>query len=99
MNSVAGRTYYVYIMTNNYATLYVNVTSDLERRVRQHKQRPVPGFTRRCNITRLVHYEETGDVRAAIAREKQIKGWSRRKKVELVESLNPNWKDLAEDWG
>jgi len=95
---VCGRAYYVYIMTNNYATLYVGVTNNLERRVYEHKHKLVPGFTERYNLTRLVYYEQTNDVAAALAREKQIKGWLRAKKVALIESINPNWQDLAEDW-
>jgi putative endonuclease len=92
------RHYYVYIMTNHSGTLYVGMTNDLQRRVWQHKQKLIHGFTKRYNITRLVYYEETPDVKAAIAREKQIKGWARRKKMDLVESLNPGWKDLSGDW-
>ena len=90
--------YYVYIMTNRSGTLYTGVTNDLKRRVYQHKQKLIPGFTQKYNITRLVYYETTQDVRAAIAREKQIKGWLRRKKIALIKSKNPNWVDLAEDW-
>ena len=90
--------YYVYIMTNHSRTLYVGMTNDLRRRVWQHKQKLIEGFTRRYNITRLIYYEETLDVRAAIAREKQIKGWLRKKKIALVESVNPGWKDLSEGW-
>jgi putative endonuclease len=70
----------------------------LQRRVWQHKQKIIEGFTKRYNITRLAYYEETPDVAAAIAREKQIKGWLRRKKIALVESTNPGWKDLSEGW-
>jgi putative endonuclease len=90
--------YYVYIMTNHSGTLYAGVTNDLKRRVYQHKQKLIPGFTAQYNITRLVFFEATTDVRAAIAREKQIKGWLRAKKVALIESGNPGWKDLAADW-
>ena len=89
--------YHVYVMTNHSGTLYVGVTNDLRRRVWDHKQRQVEGFTRCYNITRLVYYEETADVTAAIAREKQIKGWLRKKKIALIESLNPGWKDLSAD--
>jgi len=85
-------------MTNRSRTLYVGVTSDLERRVREHKQKLVPGFTVRYGIDRLVHYEQTADVRAAIAREKEIKGWRRSKKVALIEAANPHWDDLSEGW-
>ncbi|HEY9869837.1 MAG TPA: GIY-YIG nuclease family protein [Candidatus Obscuribacterales bacterium] len=91
-------TYYVYILTNKSQTLYVGVTSDLERRIRQHKSRLVPGFTAKYNITRLVHYEEFTSVHDAIAREKQIKGWLRAKKIALIEEANPGWNDLASAW-
>jgi putative endonuclease len=90
------RSYYVYIMTNRSRTLYVGVTNDLERRVYQHKQKQIPGFTAKYNITQLVYYEETGDVLAAIAREKTIKGWLRAKKIALVESVNPQWQDFSD---
>lgn len=90
--------YYVYIMTNRSRTLYTGVTNDLQRRVHEHKQKQIPGFTQKYNITQLVYYEETPDVKAAIAREKQIKGWLRSKKIALVESLNPDWRDLSADW-
>lgn len=90
--------YYVYIMTNRSKTLYTGVTNDLLRRVYEHKQKLIEGFTKKYNITRLVHFEETSDVRGAIAREKQLKGWLRQKKIALVETVNPYWKDLAEDW-
>lgn len=90
--------YYVYIMTNHSRTLYTGVTNDLQRRVHEHKQKQVPGFTHKYNITQLVYYEETPDVKSAIAREKQIKGWLRSKKIALIESLNPGWRDLSDDW-
>jgi putative endonuclease len=90
--------YYVYIMTNASRTLYVGTTGDLMRRVYEHKQKIISGFTSKYNITKLVYFEETTDVRAAIAREKQIKGWLRNKKTALIESLNPTWNDLAADW-
>ncbi len=90
--------YYVCIMTNRSRTLYTGVTNNLLRRVYEHKNRLVPGFTEKYNITRLVHYEVTTDVRAAIAREKQIKGWVRAKKIALIEESNPNWSDLSLGW-
>ena len=90
--------YYVYIMTNRSRTLYTAMTNDLRRRVWQHKEKIVGGFTAKYNITRLVYYEETSDVRAAIAREKQIKGWLRAKKIALIEAENPDWHDLSEEW-
>ncbi len=93
-----AKQYYVYIMTNHSGTLYTGMTNDLRRRVWQHKQKLVAGFTKRYNITRLVYYEESADVKAAIAREKQIKGWLRKKKIALIESTNPGWKDLSAGW-
>jgi putative endonuclease len=95
---VAVKTYYVYIMTNNTRTLYTGVTSNLEKRVLQHKRKLLPGFTREYNINRLVYDETFGDIRAAIQREKQIKGWLRAKKVTLVVSANPAWRDLSQGW-
>jgi putative endonuclease len=92
------RTYYVYIMASSTCTLYVGVTNDLERRVFEHKQGLVPGFTRQYGVKRLVHYEDTNDVSVAIAREKQIKAWRRSKKVDLIESRNPGWRDLSDEW-
>ena len=90
--------YYVYVMANRARTLYTGFTSDLKRRVFEHKQRLMPGFTERYNVTRLVYYEATSDVHSAIAREKQIKGWLRSKKVALIESVNPSWDDLSSGW-
>jgi putative endonuclease len=90
--------YYVYIMTNRSCTLYTGVTNDLQRRVYEHKHKLVPGFTSKYNINRLVYYEATRDIRAAIAREKQIKGWLRAKKIALIESVNPKWEDLSAGW-
>ena len=92
------RTYYVYILTNATRRLYVGVTNDLERRLYEHKSRLVPGFTRKYKIDWLVYYEQTSDVEAARAREKQIKGWRRSKKVALIEMMNPSWRDLSLDW-
>ncbi|MEK7449306.1 MAG: GIY-YIG nuclease family protein [Planctomycetota bacterium] len=89
--------YYVYIMTNRSKTLYIGVTNDLRRRVYEHKQKLIGGFIQKYNITRLVYFEETSDVRSAIDREKQLKGWLRKKKIALIETLNPCWKDLAEE--
>ena len=85
-------------MTNRSRTLYAGVTNDLERRVSEHKRKAVPGFASRYNITMLVWYEETGDVYAAISREKQIKGWLRAKKIALIGSVNPTWEDLSLQW-
>ena len=91
-----SKSYYVYIMTNNSKTLYTGITNNLERRVQEHKRKLVPGFTTKYNITRLVYYEETTDVLSAISREKAIKGSLRAKKIALIESVNPNWNDLAQ---
>lgn len=85
-------------MTNRSGTLYTGMTNDLHRRVYEHKTGLVPGFTTRYRITRLVFYEMTADVKSAIAREKQIKGWLRVKKIALIESTNPQWHDLSEGW-
>ena len=90
--------YYVYIMTNPSKTLYTGVTNDLVRRVYEHKNKMVDGFTKKYNITKLVYFEETNDVQAAISREKQIKGWLRSKKIALIQSVNPGWTDLSEGW-
>ncbi|HEU65785.1 MAG TPA: GIY-YIG nuclease family protein [Chloroflexi bacterium] len=90
--------YYVYIMTNNSRTLYTGVTDNLVRRVYEHKNKLVEGFTQKYNITRLVHYEITSDVQAAIQREKQIKGWLHKRKIALIEAANPEWNDLSEGW-
>ena len=90
--------YYVYIMTNGKRTLYTGVTNNLYRRVYEHKEKLVPGFTKRYNIDYLVYIECTSDVVAAITREKQIKGWTRAKKISLIESSNPEWRDLSLDW-
>ena len=90
--------YYVYMMTNRSKTLYTGVTNDLIRRVYEHKNKMIDGFTKKYNITKLVYYEETNDIQAAIAKEKQIKGWLRCKKIALIESVNPKWIDLSEEW-
>ena len=90
--------YFVYIMTNHAHTLYTGVTNNLERRVLEHKRGECPGFTARYGLTSLVYYEPTDNVEAAIAREKQIKGWLRRKKIALIESVNPKWSDLSLGW-
>jgi putative endonuclease len=90
--------YYVYILTNKSKTLYIGVTNNLERRIYEHKQKLIPGFTQKYNLNRLVYYEETLRVEDAIAREKQLKGWLRVKKIALIESANPEWHDLSNDW-
>ena len=91
--------YFVYMMTNRWRNvLYTGITNSLQKRVWQHKNHAVPGFTARYNCDRLVHFETYDEVVQAIAREKQIKGWSRAKKDALVASTNPEWNDLAADW-
>ena len=91
--------YYVCIATNSLSTvLYVGVTNALDRRMYQHKHKLTPGFTSRYNVNKLVYFEETTDVREAIAREKILKGWRRARKVDLVNTLNPGWRDLSADW-
>ena len=91
------RQYHVYINTNPiYAVLYVGVTNDLEHRTSHHRNHVVEGFTKRYNVTRLVYFETTEDVQAAIAREKELKGWTRIKKIALIESVNPEWRDLSD---
>ena len=83
---------YVYILTNTSRTLYVGVTNDLLRRIYEHKSKQVEGFTKKYNISKLVYYETTGDITSAISREKQIKGWVRRRKVALIEQRIPSGK-------
>lgn len=90
--------YYVYIMASRSRVIYTGVTNNLERRVYEHKNKLVEGFTSKYNVTRLVYFEETNDVHAALNREKQIKGWLRAKKTALIESVNPQWKDLSLEW-
>ena len=90
--------YYVYILTNGKRNLYVGVTNDLVRRVYEHKNKLVCGFTKRYNLSWLAYFETTSEIESAIAREKQIKGWRRSKKIALVESQNSQWKDLAMKW-
>ena len=90
--------YYVHIMANASRMVYTGVTNDLQRRVLEHKRKLIKGFAGRCNITHLVYHEVTNDVNAAIAREKQIKGWLRSPKLALVESANPAWQDLSAEW-
>ena len=92
------RQYYVYIMTNEARTLYIGVTNDLERRVYEHRHKVTSGFTSKYGLTRLAYYEIFVDVREAIAREKQIKGWLRVKKVALIETMNPEWDNFAAGW-
>ena len=89
--------YWVYILANwDHRVLYTGVTNDLTRRLYEHKSGLHEGFTKKYRVTNLVYFEQTSDVNAAIAREKQIKGWRREKKDALVEQVNPEWNDLSE---
>ncbi len=90
------KSYFIYMMTNKgRSTLYIGVTNSLLRRVSQHRRCEIPGFSKRYNTTRLVYYEQFNHVLDAIAREKQLKGWSRSKKEALINTFNPSWTDLA----
>ena len=90
------QTYYVYILTNeNGHVMYIGVTNNLQRRLYEHRNGVFEGFTKQYNVHKLVYYEMTEDVRSALAREKQLKKWSRKKKDALVETMNPEWKELA----
>ena len=93
------KTYYVYMLTNNnHNVIYVGVTNNLERRIEEHRQDSADGFTKKYNVHKLVYIESTESVEAAIAREKQIKGWRRDKKDALVKNMNPEWNDLSLEW-
>jgi putative endonuclease len=93
------KTYYVYLLTNwNNRVMYVGVTNHLERRIYEHKNKLIEGFTKKYNVDKLVYFEMTPDVLAAIEREKQIKKWRREKKDRLVIAANPEWKDLSLEW-
>ncbi|MBL7174648.1 MAG: GIY-YIG nuclease family protein [Desulfobacteraceae bacterium] len=93
------RRYYVYLITNwNNKVMYVGVTNNLERRIYEHKKKLVKGFTKKYNVNKLVYFEETQDVIAAINREKEIKKWRREKKNQLVNRINPTWQDLSLEW-
>ena len=88
--------FFVYILSSRFRTLYIGVTNDLERRVTAHRARVPGSFTAKYRIDRLVHYELFTDIRDAIAREKQLKGWRRDRKIALVEAENPQWRDLTD---
>lgn len=88
--------YCVYILASRSRALYTGVTNDIERRLQEHRRGSVPGFTSRYKIFRLVYCENFGDVRDAIAREKEIKGWRREKKIQLIQYRNPSWQDLSQ---
>ena len=90
--------YFVYILASRARVLYTGVTGDLQSRIKSHVEGTTPGFTTKYRVNRLVYFEVTRDIRAAIAREKQIKGWVRRKKIALIESSNPTWADLSKEF-
>ncbi|MFZ0700527.1 MAG: GIY-YIG nuclease family protein [Candidatus Acidiferrales bacterium] len=92
------KSYWVYIVASKSRNLYTGVTSNLQRRVWQHREKLLKGFSAKYNTNRLVYYEAFGDVFATIRREKQIKGWLRSRKISLIESANRDWKDLSEGW-
>ncbi|MEQ1706405.1 MAG: GIY-YIG nuclease family protein [Rickettsiales bacterium] len=93
------KSYFVYMITNIHNNvLYTGMTNNLERRIYEHKNKLIKGFSEKYNLCKLVYFEETGDVNAAIAREKQIKGWVRSKKDALINGMNPNLLDLSVDW-
>jgi putative endonuclease len=93
------RFYYAYILSSLSGTLYTGITNSIYHRTLQHKNKETAGFTSKYDVSRLVYFERFRDVRAAIRREKEIKGWTRKKKIALIESVNPKWEDLAEGWG
>ena len=93
-----SRVYHVYILCSASGALYIGVTNNLEVRVIQHKTKMVPGFTQKYDVERLVYFEAFGNVRDAIAREKELKGWRRGKKLTLIRSLNPKFRDLSKDF-
>ncbi len=93
-----SRTYYVYILASRRnGTLYVGVTNDLIRRVYEHKNDLIPGFTSTFHVHSLVYFEQTGDIESALRREKQLKWWRRKWKLDLIESANPRWNDLWDE--
>jgi len=93
------KTYYVYILSSKRnGTLYIGITNDLERRIYEHKNHLVKGFTGKYNVSNLVYFEQTDDIQVALQREKQLKKWNRKWKIELIEKINPEWKDLSRNW-
>jgi putative endonuclease len=91
------KSYFVYIIANRTFVLYIGVTNELHRRLYEHKNRMIPGFTHRYNIDRLIYFEMFDDIRQAIQREKQLKGWTREKKLGLIQSSNPNLEEITFD--
>jgi len=95
---IGGRNYYVYILSNQSRTLYIGFTNNIKKRVCQHKDELIEGFTKRYKINILVYFESFGDVYSAIAREKQFMHWRREKKLALISKENPEWRDLSDGW-
>jgi putative endonuclease len=93
----AGSSYFVYIVASPSRTIYIGVTNDLARRVNEHRLKEIPGFTATYHVDRLVWFEEFADPAAVISREKQLKNWTRAKKIKLIESVNPAWEDLSSE--
>ena len=90
--------YYVYILSSQRRVLYIGITSNIEQRIFQHKTHAFGGFTAKYNVTSLVYFERHGSVMTAIRREKEMKAWRRKEKIKLIESSNPNWRDLSYGW-
>ena len=93
-----SKDYYVYIMASDTGTLYTGVTNDLVRRISEHQQGIVEGFTKKYKCHKLIFYENYSDIKQAISREKQLKNWNRNKKQELINKINPHWQDLSAEW-
>lgn len=91
-------TFYVYIMASKSGTLYIGMTNDIKKRIHDHKKHLIQGFTDKYNIDQLLYVETMSEPNSAIAREKQLKGWRREKKLALIDKQNPDWQDLSEDW-
>lgn len=92
------KTYFVYILASKSRVLYIGITNNLARRLNEHKEKLVLGFTAKYNVDQLVYYEEYNNPQEAIQREKQLKGWVRIKKIKLIEDLNPSWRNLSDGW-
>ena len=93
------KTYYVYILASKRnGTIYIGVTNNLERRLYEHRNNLIEGFTNKYNVHNLVYYEDVNDIQSALQREKQLKRWTRKWKLELIEKVNPAWRDLADDF-
>ena len=97
--AVKDHEYFVYVVCSRSGTLYIGMTNSIFRRALEHKRGEIEGFASKYHCNRLVYYETSDDVHKTIGREKQLKGWTRAKKIALIESKNPRWEDLAEKWG